>query len=60
MVWIVGALGLILAGAGLGVIGWSLDMLGYAVVGGIMVLAGLWMLVSIRRHSRHWKVADRP
>lgn len=60
MVWIVGALGLILAGAGLGVIGWSLDMLGYAVVGGIMVLAGLWMLVSIRRHSRYWKVADRP
>jgi hypothetical protein len=60
MVWIVGALGLILAGAGLGVIGWSLDMLGYAVVGGIMVLAGLWMLVSIRRHSRYWKTADRP
>lgn len=60
MVWIVGALGLILAGAGLGVIGWSLDMLGYAVVGGIMVLAGLWMLVSIRRHSRYRKVADRP
>ena len=59
MVWIVGALCLIVFGAGLGVIGLSLDMLGYAIVGGIMVLAGLWMLVSIRRQSRYWKV-NRP
>ena len=59
MVWIVGALCLIVFGAGLGVIGLSLDMLGYAIVGGIMVLAGIWMLVSIRRQSRYWKV-NRP
>jgi len=59
MVWIVGALCLIVFGAGLGVIGLSLDMLGYAIVGGIMVLAGIWMLVSIRRQSRYWKL-DRP
>ena len=55
MVWIVGALCLILFGAGIGVIGLSLDMLGYAIVGGIMVLAGIWMLVSLRRHSRYWQ-----
>jgi hypothetical protein len=54
MIWIVGALCLILFGAGIGVIGWSLDMLGYAIVGGIMVLAGIWMLLSLRRHSRYW------
>ena len=54
MVWIVGALCLILFGAGTGVIGLSLDMLGYAIVGGIMVLAGIWMLVSLRRHGRYW------
>jgi hypothetical protein len=59
MVWIVGALCLILFGAGIGVIGLSLDMLGYAIVGGIMVLAGIWMLVSLRWHSRYWK-ANRP
>jgi hypothetical protein len=59
MVWIVGALCLIVFGAGLGVIGLSLDMLGYAIVGGIMVLAGIWMLVSIRRQSRYWTV-NRP
>src|SRR5687768_14030673 len=41
MVWIVGALCLILFGAGIGVIGLSLNMFGYAIVGGIMVLAGI-------------------
>jgi len=55
MVWIVGALCLILFGAGIGVIGLSLAMLGYAIIGGVMVLAGLWMLVSLRRHSRYWQ-----
>jgi hypothetical protein len=55
MVWIVGALCLILFGAGIGVIGLSLDMLGYAIVGGIMALAGIWVLVSLRRHGRYWK-----
>jgi len=55
MLWIVGALCLILFGAGIGVIGLSLAMLGYAIIGGVMVLAGLWMLVSLRRHSRYWQ-----
>ena len=55
MVWLVLALCLILFGAGIGVIGLSLDMSGYAIVGGVMVLAGIWMLVSLRRHSRYWK-----
>jgi hypothetical protein len=59
MVWIIGALCLILFGAGIGVIGLSLGMWGYAIVGGIMVLAGLWMLVSLRRQSRYWG-ADQP
>jgi hypothetical protein len=49
MVWIIGAFCLILFGAGIGVIGLSLDMLGYAIVGGIMVLAGIFLLVSFRR-----------
>ena len=46
MVWIVGAVCLILFGAGIGVIGLSLGMLGYAIVGGIMVLCGIFQLVS--------------
>jgi hypothetical protein len=55
MVWIVGALCLILFGAGIGVIGLSLDMLGYAIVGGIMVLAGIFLLVSFRSSIvRYW------
>ena len=49
MVWIIGAVCLILFGAGIGVIGLSLNMLGYAIVGGIMVLAGIFLLVSVRR-----------
>jgi hypothetical protein len=56
MVWIVLAICLILFGAGIGVIGFTLNMLGYAIVGGIMVLAGIWMLVSLRRQSRYWGV----
>ena len=54
MVWIVGALCLILFGAGIGVIGLTLNMLGYAIVGGIMVLGGMFLLVSFRRHGRYW------
>ena len=54
MVWIVLAICLILFGAGIGVIGFTLNMLGYAIVGGIMVVAGIWMLVSLRRQSRYW------
>ncbi len=56
MVWIVLAICLILFGAGIGVIGFTLNMLGYAIVGGIMLLAGIWMLVSLRRQSRYWGV----
>jgi hypothetical protein len=54
MVWFVGAWCLILFGVGIGVIGLSLGTLGYAILGGIMVLAGIFMLVSIRRNSRYW------
>jgi hypothetical protein len=49
MVWIIGAVCLILFGAGIVAIGLSLGMLGYAIVGGIMVLAGIFLLVSFRR-----------
>ena len=49
MVWSIGAVCLILFGVGIGVIGLSLNMLGYAIVGGIMVLAGIFLLVSVRR-----------
>jgi hypothetical protein len=49
MVWIVGALCMILFGATLGVIGLSLDVLFWAIVGGIMLLAGIFLLVSFRR-----------
>jgi hypothetical protein len=52
MVWIVGAVCLIFFGATLGVIGLSFAMLGYAIVGGIMVLAGIFLLVSFRRRAR--------
>jgi hypothetical protein len=52
MVWIVGAVCMILFGAMLGVIGLSLDMLAYAIMGGIMLLAGIFLLVSFRRWAR--------
>jgi hypothetical protein len=42
---------LIFFGATLGVIGLSFAMLGYAIVGGIMVLAGIFLLVSFRRRA---------
>jgi hypothetical protein len=60
MVWIVGAFCLILFGAGIGFIGLSLDMLGYAIVGGIMMLAGIILLVSMRRHGRYWGALNKP
>ena len=59
MVWIVGALCLILFGAGIVVIGLAVNMVGYAIVSGTMALAGILMRVSIRRHSRHGG-ANRP
>jgi uncharacterized membrane protein len=49
MVWIIGAICMIFFGAGLVAIGWSMSMLGYGIVGGILVLAGIFLLVSVRR-----------
>ena len=49
MVWIIGAICMIFFGAGLVAIGLSLSLFGYAIVGGILVLAGILLLVSIRR-----------
>ena len=49
MVWIISAIFMIVLGAGLVAIGLSLPTLGYAIVGGILVLAGIFWLVSIRR-----------
>ena len=54
MVWIVGAVCMILFGGGICAIGLSLGMLGYAVLGGIMALYGIVLLVSIRRNSCNW------
>jgi uncharacterized integral membrane protein len=55
MLWMVGAVCLIFFGAGIGAIGLSVGMLGYAIVGGIMALAGIFLLVSFRRQVRDWK-----
>lgn len=52
MVWIVGAICMIFFGAVLVVIGLSMTMLGYAIVGGILLLAGIFLLVSMRRTKR--------
>ena len=49
MVWIIGAICMILFGAGAVAIGLFLPMLEYAIVGGILVLVGIFLLVSIRR-----------
>ena len=46
-------------GGGIGVIGLTLGMLGYAIVGGIMALDGIFLLVSFWRHGRYWG-AKRP
>jgi uncharacterized integral membrane protein len=55
MLWMVGAVSLIFFGAGIGAIGLSVGMIGYALVGGIMALAGISLLVSFRRQVRDWK-----
>ena len=57
MVWIIGAICMIVFGALLVVIGLSMTMLGYAIVGGIMVLTGIFLLVSMRRS---WRAANMP
>jgi hypothetical protein len=49
MVWIIGAVGMIIFGLALVAVGWSVSMLGYAIVGGIMVLAGIFLLVTMGR-----------
>ena len=49
MVWIVGAVSMIFFGIALVVIGLFVDMLGYSIVGGIVALAGIFLLVSMRR-----------
>jgi hypothetical protein len=59
MVWMVGALCLMLFGTEIGLIALSLDMLGYAIVAGIMVLAGIFFLVSFRRQGRYWGAKQR-
>src|SRR5215468_11360297 len=46
MVWIVGAVSMIFFGIALLVSGLVVDMLGYSIVGGIVVLAGIFLLVS--------------
>lgn len=51
MVWIVGAVCMILFGGGIGVIGLSLGMLGYAILGGVMALYGIFLLISLRRNN---------
>ena len=49
MVWIFGAILMSLFGAGFVVIGLYLPSLAAAIVGGIMVVVGIFLLVSIRR-----------
>jgi membrane protein implicated in regulation of membrane protease activity len=52
MVWIIGAVCMIFFGLALVAVGWSVAMLGYAIVGGILALAGIFLLVSMRRTRR--------
>ena len=58
MVWIIGAICMIFFGAAGVAIGLSLPMLEYAIMGGILVVAGILLLVSMRRSggpaSRNW------
>ena len=49
MVWLIGAIFMILFGA-LGVaMGWYLSMLDYAIVGGILLVVGIVLVVVFRR-----------
>ena len=52
MVWIIGAVCMIFLGAALVAFGWSMAMVGYAIVGGLLVVAGIVVLASIRRSWR--------
>jgi len=49
MVWIIGAVCMIFFGAALVAVGLSIAALGYAIVGAILILAGIFLLVSMRR-----------
>ena len=49
MVWIIGAVSMVFFGIALVVIGLAVDMLGYSIVGGIVVLAGIFLLASMWR-----------
>ena len=49
MIWIVGAICMILFGAAGVAIGLYLPMFAYAIVGGILVVAGVLLLVTFRR-----------
>ena len=49
MVWSVGAISMIILGAASVAIGVSLPMLEYAIVGGILVVAGIVFLIALRR-----------
>ena len=49
MVWMIGAVCMIFFGVALVAIGLVVNMLGYAIAGGILVLAGIFLLVSMRR-----------
>jgi hypothetical protein len=49
MVWIIGAVCMIFFGIALAVIGFSVNMWGYAIAGGVLGAAGLFLLWSMRR-----------
>ena len=49
MVWLIGAICMILFGAAGVVLGLYLPELAYAIVGGILVVVGIFLLVSFRR-----------
>ena len=49
MVWLIGAICMILFGAAGVFIGLYLPMLAYAIVGGILLVAGIFLLVAFRR-----------
>jgi hypothetical protein len=49
MVWLIGAICMILFGAAGVVIGVYLPMWLYAIVGGVLIVAGILLLVAFRR-----------
>ena len=51
MVWIIGAVSMILFGGTLVAIGLALGTFGWTIIGGITVVGGLFLLFSFRRSS---------